>query len=140
MADAHWRAGRIQKGLELLDEACLAVEKTGERLFEADILRLRGVLLLDERAVQDDRFQEVESCFRQAIAIAKRQQAKVWELRATTDLSRLLIRLGKRVEAKQCLASIYGWFSEGFDAPDLVVSKKLLDEMDSVSSDVASIS
>jgi predicted ATPase len=72
---------------------------------------------------------EAESCFREAIEIAQRQQAKSWELRATISLARLLAKMGKRAEARAILAEIYGWFTEGFDTADLKDAKALLDEL-----------
>jgi predicted ATPase len=71
----------------------------------------------------------VEACFQQALEIARRQQAKSWELRAALSLSRLWQQQGKRHEAYQLLAPIYGWFTEGFDTPDLQEAKALLDEL-----------
>jgi predicted ATPase len=71
----------------------------------------------------------VEACFQQALEIARRQQAKSWELRAALSLSRLWQQQGKRHEAYQLLAPIYGWFPEGFDTPDLQEAKALLDEL-----------
>jgi predicted ATPase len=72
---------------------------------------------------------EAESCFREAIEIAQRQQAKSWELRATISLARLLAKMGKRAEARAILAEIYGWFTEGFDTADLKDAKALLGEL-----------
>ena len=73
---------------------------------------------------------EVEACFRQAISIARQQEAKSWELRATVDLSKLLFEQGRPDEARKELATIYGWFSEGYDTPDLLAAKRLLVQMD----------
>ena len=88
--------------------------------------RLRGILLL-RQAVPDAARAEV--CFQQALAIARQQQAKSWELRATLSLSRLWQRQGKRTEAYDLLAPIYGWFTEGFDTADLQEARALLDEL-----------
>jgi predicted ATPase len=71
----------------------------------------------------------VEACFRRAIEVAQRREAKVWELRATVDLSRLLRRQGRRNEAQRALSDIYGWFTEGLETPDLVKAKHLLEEL-----------
>ncbi len=130
-ADACCRAGRIRKRLALLDEPCKVIENTGERLFETEVLRPRGTLLLEQYMPEDDSLQEIESCVRRAIAIACREQEKTREIGATTDFSRLQLRLGNRTEAQQCLAPIYGWFGDGFDAPDLVAARELFDEIDS---------
>ena len=72
---------------------------------------------------------QAEACFQQALAIARRQQAKSWELRAAMSLSRLWQQQGKRAEARELLAPIYGWFTEGFDTADLQEAKALLEEL-----------
>jgi predicted ATPase len=95
-------------------------------LYEAELYRLKGELLL-KRATHD--VQEAESCFHQALDIARQQQVKSLELRATTSLSRLWQRQDKRDEAHQLLASIYDWFTEGFDTVDLQEAKALLQEL-----------
>jgi len=101
------------------------VDQNGEHFYEAELLRLKGELLL-KRAASDG---EAESCFRRAIAVAHRQSSKTWELRATSSLGRLLEKQGKRGEARQMLAEIYGWFTEGFDTADLKDVKTLLEEL-----------
>ena len=87
------------------------------------MFRLKGELLL-RQAVPDA--SQAEACFRQALAIARRQQAKSWELRAAVSLSRLWQQQGKRAEAYRLLAEVYGWFAEGFDTHDLQEAKALL--------------
>jgi predicted ATPase len=102
------------------------MERIGERFFEAELYRLKGELLLMQDtsdAVQADR------SFRQAIEVARRQSAKGFELRATTSLARLLKNQGKKDEARQRLAEIYGWFTEGFDTTDLKDARALLEEL-----------
>ena len=74
-------------------------------------------------------FHQAESCFQHAIEVARRQSAKSWELRAAMSLSRLWQKQGKREEARQLLAEVYGWFTEGFDTPDLKEAKALLEEL-----------
>src|SRR5207342_2185886 len=96
----------------------------GDMLVEA--YRLQGELLL--RQATPDAAQ-VEASFREALDIARRQQAKSWELRAAMSLSRLWQQQGKRDEARQLLAPIYGWFTEGFDTADLQEAKALLEEL-----------
>jgi hypothetical protein len=98
---------------------------TGERWHEAEIHRRKGRCLLahPQRAV------EAESSYRRALAVARGQQAKFWELRASTSLARLWRDQGKRSEARDLLAPIYGWFTEGFDTPMLQEAKALLDEL-----------
>jgi TolB-like protein/Flp pilus assembly protein TadD len=119
--------GQLAEGLSLLAEALAFAEQSGERFFEAEIYRLRGELLLQSEAPQA----EVEECFHQAIKVAQRQQAKSPELRAMMSLARLWQQQGKIAEARQMLAEIYGWFTEGFDTADLKDAKALLDELQS---------
>jgi predicted ATPase len=98
------------------------VEQTDERHREAELYRLKGELLL----LQGDDA-EAEASFHKAIEVARRQQAKSWELRATVSLCRLWQQQGKLEEARQLLTEIYGWFTEGFDTPDLQEAKALLE-------------
>ncbi|MBN1402546.1 MAG: AAA family ATPase, partial [Anaerolineae bacterium] len=116
LAEALAQAGRVDEGLALLDEALAQVERTNERSWEAELRRLQGELLLQRR----DDPEVVEECYRQAIAVAQRQQARSWELRATTSLARLLRDQRRIAEAREALAATYGWFTEGFHTPDLV--------------------
>jgi tetratricopeptide (TPR) repeat protein len=107
------------------DEMAQAVETTGERISEAELLhRVRGNLL----NVKGDRA-GAERCYREAIAVAKRQGANLLQLRASTSLARLWRDQGKRGEARDVLASIYGWFTEGLDTPVLKEAKALLEEL-----------
>jgi TOMM system kinase/cyclase fusion protein len=126
LAEALERDGQVEEGLQLLAEALAVANDTGECRWNAELHRLRGEFLLARPAAQHA---EAETCFRQALAIARRQQAKSWELRAALSLSRLWQQQGKRAEAQQLLAEIYGWFSEGFDTADLQEAKALLDEL-----------
>jgi adenylate cyclase len=98
----------------------------GERFWEAELYRLQGELLLQQATGSGD---ETETCFRQALDVARHQQAKSLELRAAISLSRLWQRQGKRAEARQLLAEIYAWFTEGFDTADLQQAKRLLEEL-----------
>ena len=116
----------MEEGLRLVDEGLAVSEETGECWAKADLYRLKGVLLL-ERANPDT--PRAEACFRQALDIARHQQAKSWELRAATSLARLWQSQGKRQEAYDLLAPVYGWFTEGFDTADLQEAKDLLDEL-----------
>jgi predicted ATPase len=125
LAEAYARTGRIEEGIALLEEALALTEKTGDRRSEAEIHRLNGELLW----MQSADAAEVESRFWKAIAVARRQRAKSWELRATMSLARLWRAQGKREEAREMLAQIYGWFTEGFDTADLREAKALLDEL-----------
>jgi predicted ATPase len=102
------------------------LEGSKRLIHHAELHRLKGELLLLQNASGTT---EAESCFREAIEIAQRQQAKSWELRATMSLARLLAKMGKCAEARAILAEIYGRFSEGFDTPDLKDAKALLEEL-----------
>jgi predicted ATPase len=102
------------------------VDHTGERHWEAEVYRLKGELLL-QQAVPDA--PQTEACFQQALAVPRRQQARSLELRAALSLSRLWQQQGKRNAARQVLAEIYGWFTEGFDTPDLQEARALLDAL-----------
>jgi predicted ATPase len=110
----------------VLTETLAQVEKSGERRVEAELHRLKGSLLLQQ---SPDNHPEAETCFYQAIAIAQSQSAKSWELRAATSLAKLWQSQGKRQEAYDLLAPVYGWFTEGFDTADLKDAKALLDEL-----------
>jgi predicted ATPase len=125
LAEAYGEVGQTEEGLTVLAEALAVVDKTGERYWEAEMHRLKGELLLRQASPTE----EVETCFRQAIEIARHQQAKSLELRAATSLSRLWQRQGKPTEARALLAPIYGWFTEGFDTADLQEAKALLDAL-----------
>jgi predicted ATPase len=126
LAEAYGYRGQTEEGLTLLAEALAVVDDTGQRFYTAELYRLKGELQLRHAAHVE---QQAEECFRQALAIARQQQAKSWELRAATSLSRLWQRQGKSDEARQLLAPVYGWFREGFDTPDLQEAKMLLDEL-----------
>jgi predicted ATPase/class 3 adenylate cyclase len=125
LAEAHGKGGLTEEGLTALGEALAIVNKTGERFWEAELYRLKGELTLQQGSqfkVQD----EAEECFRTAIDIARRQNTKSLELRAVMSLSRLWEHRGKKAQACQMLAEIYGWFTEGFDTADLKEAKALL--------------
>jgi predicted ATPase len=124
LAEAAGHAGQVAEGLRLLAEALAAFEASGRGELLAEAYRLQGELLLCQAAPEAA---QAEACFRQALAIARRQQAKSWELRAAMSLSRLWQQQGKRVEAHDLLAPIYGWFTEGFDTADLKEAKALLE-------------
>ena len=124
LAEAYGKAGQAEEGLSVLTEALALVEKIGERYYEAELYRLKGELLL----MQGDEA-EAEASFDKAIEVARRQQAKSWELRATVSLRRLWQKQGRCDEAQQILAEIYTWFTEGFDTPDLQEAKALLEEL-----------
>ena len=118
--------GEFAEALRLLAKVLDRVERTGERWFEAELYRLKGGVML---SLPEDDGREAEGCFRRALDIARHQQAKSWELRAATSLARLRRDQGRRVEARELLAPVYGWFTEGFDTADLKDAKALLDEL-----------
>jgi class 3 adenylate cyclase/tetratricopeptide (TPR) repeat protein len=124
LAKAHAKLGELVEGLNCLAEAEQIIETTGERHNEAEMHRLRGNLLY----AAGDRSAAEES-YHQALAIAKQQSAKLWELLSATSLARLWRDQGKGTEARDLLAPIYGWFTEGFDTPVLRDAKALLDEL-----------
>jgi predicted ATPase len=124
LAATYAMLGQPDEGLNSLDEALRLVESSGERWWEAGLSRLRGDLLL---ATQDP--SAAEPSYRRALLTARKQSAKLLELQASTSLARLWNSQGKRAEAEDLLAPIHGWFTEGFDAPDLVAAKTLLEEL-----------
>jgi predicted ATPase len=126
LAQAHARAGRPAAGVELLDEALDRVKGNGGRWLEAELHRLRGLLL----ALSGPGSAEVEPCLRRAATVAREQGAKMWELRAVTSLARLWSDQDRRTEARDLLAPAYGWFTEGLDEPDLVTARRLLEELE----------
>jgi predicted ATPase len=123
LAGACEIAGQIEEALTLLDEALEIIESTGERLLEAELYRHKGQLVLQGHTEAAAEF------YRKALRVAQEQEAKLWELRAAVSLARLRRDQGHRAEARDLLAPIYGWFTEGFDTPDLKAAKALLDEV-----------
>jgi predicted ATPase len=126
LAEAHGTLGESEAGLAVLTEALTLAETTGERWCEPELYRLKGELLLQQNA---DNHTEAENCFHHALAIARNQQAKSFELRTATSLARLWQQQGKRTAAHELLAPIYGWFTEGFDTADLHEAQALLDAL-----------
>jgi len=125
LAEIHGKAGQIDDGLSAIDEAISHVQRTGERYYEAEVHRIKGELLRMKGADEA----EVEGHFQQAIEVARRQSAKSLELRATMSLCRLWQGHGKVDEAREMLAEVYNWFTEGFDTGDLMETKALLEEL-----------
>jgi len=126
LAEAYEKVGQPEEELSVLGEALAIVENTGERYWEAELHRRKGELLLIQ---QGQKVVEAEECFRKALDIARRQQAKSLELRAAMSLARLWQKQGKKEEAHKILAEIYGWFTEGFDTTDLKEAKALLEKL-----------
>jgi predicted ATPase len=125
LATGYVALGDSQAGLAVIANALALVERNDDRWFEAEAYRLKGELLL----IDDERDEEAEACFWRAIEVARGQQAKSWELRATMSLCRLWQAEGKLAQAREMLAAIYNWFSEGFGTPDLVDARALLAEL-----------
>jgi predicted ATPase len=124
LADGSAKLGQTTEGLHYLAEAAQIIDGTDERSAEADLHRLRGDLL---NASGDQT--AAEKSYGTAISVAQRQSAKLFELRAAISLARLWRDQGKRTEARDLLAPIYGWFTEGFDTPVLRDARALLDEL-----------
>jgi predicted ATPase len=149
LAETYEHEGQAEEGLRVVAEALTQMDHTGERFYEAELYRLKGQLTLQRGSVASRQpavptppsltpntqhlppsaQADAEACFMTAIDIARRQKAKSLELRATTSLARLLHRQGRNEEARQRLAQIYGWFTEGFDTADLQEAKVLLEEI-----------
>jgi class 3 adenylate cyclase/predicted ATPase len=126
LADVCRRAGRPEAGQGAIAEALGFAEESGERWWEAELHRLKGELLLTQSG---ENRAEAEACFHRALEVAHQQSAKAFELRAATSLARLWADQGKRHDARDLLAPVYGWFTEGFDTADLKEAKALLDEL-----------
>jgi class 3 adenylate cyclase/predicted ATPase len=126
LAKASMQVGQPEAGLTLLTEALSVANDKGERRWDAELYRLKGEILLARSAAHHT---EAEACFCQALDIARRQQAKSWELRTALSLARLWQRQGKHAAAHELLAPTYGWFTEGFDTADLQEAKALLEAL-----------
>jgi TOMM system kinase/cyclase fusion protein len=127
LADVNGKAGQAEEGLRVLGQALAAVHNAEGRFYDAELSRLQGELTLARSAGQQA---EAEACFQQALEVARRQEAKSLELRAAMSLSRLWQQQGKRQEAYELLAPIYGWFTEGFDTADLQEARALLEALE----------
>jgi predicted ATPase len=148
LVEGHRQEGQVDEGLRVVAEALAIVATTGNRSAEPELHRLKGELLLLQAASRQraptsllvtsleaegggvtsasSQYTEAEACFRHALQVARHQQAKFYELRTALSLSRLWQRQGKRVEARELLGPIYGWFTEGFDTADLQEARALL--------------
>jgi predicted ATPase len=150
-AEVYGKVGQSEQAFTLLTKALAAIRRTGERRLEAELYRLKGQLTLQKLSVASSQLSvpnpqplapntqhlaprtqaeaEAEACFHQAIEIARRQQARSLELRATVSLARLWQQQGKQHAARNTLSEIYGWFTEGFTTPDLQDAKAVLAEL-----------
>ena len=126
IADAYGMIGEFDTAHSSLDEALQWVERNDERLYAAEAHRIRGEVLL--RQPDPDPVQ-AENCFEQALAVARDQQAKSWELRAATSMARMWQSQGRCGDARLLLAPVFGWFTEGFDTADLRDAKALLEQL-----------
>ncbi|MCC6454492.1 MAG: AAA family ATPase [Caldilineaceae bacterium] len=134
-ARGHIALGQSQAGLEVIDAALAVVDQSGEHWYDAELHRLKGELLL----MQGEPADIVQDIFEEAIAIARHQQAKAWELRATVSLCRLLQAQERFALAQARLVAIYDWFTEGFDTAELLEAKALLEELAPFSGDEAHV-
>ena len=126
MARAYADLGHFDDAWRCIDEAMKAVETTKERMVEAEINRTAGEIAL---LSPEPDAAKAEAYFERALAVARQQQAKSWELRAAMSLARLWRDQGKVQQARELLAPVYGWFTEGFDTRDLKEAKALLEEL-----------
>ena len=126
LAEAHARAGKTERAMELADQAVAEVTRTGERWWEAEAQRSRGEILL---MAAPGHHEEAERCFRKALVCARRQEARLWELHAAQSLASLWLAQGRHDDARELLAPVYGTFSDGFDTANLKLAKKILEQL-----------
>jgi adenylate cyclase len=126
LAETCGKNGRVAEAFDLVAEGLTTAERTGLRMPEAELHRLKGELILIRDAAN---VEEAERCLRTAIDVARWQGARLFELRATVSLARLLRDTNRTNEAHKLLTEIYGWFTEGFDTADLKEAKELLGEL-----------
>lgn len=126
LGEAYGKSAQTSEGLKIVNEELATAGVTECCCYQAELHRIKGELLLKEVTADQ---QQTEACFREALKVAHSQSAKSLELRAAMSMSRLWQRQGKKAEAKNLLAEVYGWFTEGFDTADLKQAKLLLDEL-----------
>jgi predicted ATPase len=126
LAETYCKHARAEEGLDLTAKGLAIAEQTGLRVAEAELYRVKGELLIMKGP---DNVPEAECCLRTAINVARRQSARLLELRATISLAHLMANQGRCHEARAMLTDIYNWFTEGFDIPDLKEAKALLDQL-----------
>jgi len=126
LARAYSELGQVDDAWRCIEEATISIETTNERWCEADVHRVAGEIALTS---PEPDATKAEAYFERALAVARVQQARSWELRAAMSMARLWRDQGKRHQAHDLLAPVYGWFTEGFDTLDLKQAKALLDEL-----------
>jgi predicted ATPase len=126
LAEAYGKIGQLEEASRMLVDALDAIEGGGQRYYEAETYRFKGELHLREA---NSDVEQAVACFQRAVDVARRQQAKSWELRAAMSLARLWADHGRRADAHDLLAPVYGWFTEGFETRDLKDAKALLDAL-----------
>jgi predicted ATPase len=124
---AYAELGQPDNARRCIDDAIETIERSNEKWSEAEVHRLAGEIAL--KSLTPDVVEKAEAYFDRALTVARQQQAKFWELRAAMSLARLWRDQGKRHEARELLAPVYGWFAEGFDTLDLKEAKGLLEEL-----------
>jgi predicted ATPase len=129
LAMAYAELGQPDNARRCIDDAIETIERSNEKWSEAEVHRLAGEIAL--KSLTPDVVEKAEAYFDRALAVARQQQAKFWELRAAMSMARLWRDQGKRHEARELLPPVYGWFTEGFDTRDLKEAKALLDELSS---------
>jgi predicted ATPase len=133
LAQALSRAGRNEDGLTLVTEALSIVQHSGEDWATAELLRLKGELLIvrakDGDGLRSASAAQAEKFLNEALTLAARQAAKSWELRIVTSLGRLYEQVGRRADARRVIGRSYGWFSEGFETRDLKAAKSILERL-----------
>jgi predicted ATPase len=126
LAQVYRKTGQTEKAFDVLERALARAQEAGERWYEAELHRIKGELLLDQSFPAEE---PAEACFQNALKVSREQNAKSFELRAATSLSRLWQKQGKKAQARQLLTQIYDWFTEGFDTTDLKEAKALLEQL-----------
>jgi adenylate cyclase len=126
LADVYRQRGTAEDGLRVIDETLAGMAVTGERVWHSEFHRLKGELLLVRSS---SNHQAAETCFRQALEIARVQGARSWQMRAATSLGRLLVRQNRAHSARQIVSDLYNSFTEGLETTDLRDAKRLLDEV-----------
>ncbi len=126
LAEICLAIGDLRGASSAVDDALRIIERNGDQTFWSELMRVRAEIAIAERSACD---QTVETLLRQAIEVARRQQARLSELRSATRLAERFLEQGRQREARNLLAPLYGWFTEGLDTPDLIAARKVLNQM-----------